>query len=124
VREGKSVIEKYEFGQLRVDGKQYQHDVIIYPGNVPGRDRVNADWWRKEGHRLDEADLNEVLEAKPEMLVVGTGYYGRMKVPEETIEFLANSGIEVSVLPTKEACEKYNQLRASRKVVATLHLTC
>ena len=118
------MIEKYEFGQLRVDGKQYQHDVIILPGEVPGRDRVNAHWWRKEGHRLDKADLNEVLEMKPEVLVVGTGYCGCMKVPEETIDFLASSGIEVSVLPTKEACEKYNQTRGSRKVAATLHLTC
>ena len=118
------MIENYEFGQLRVDGKQYQHDVIIYPGIVPGSDRVNARWWRKEGHRLNKADLNEVLEVKPEMLVVGTGYYGRMKVPEESIEFLTNSGIEVSVLPTKEACEKYNQTRGTRKVAAALHLTC
>ena len=33
---------------------------------------------------MDKADLNEVLETKPEILVVGTGYYGRMKVPKET----------------------------------------
>lgn len=114
------MIDKYDFGVLQVDGKEYRRDVIIYPEPA----RVDASWWRKEGHRLDPADLDAVVKAKPEVLVVGTGYNGCMKVPAETLEFLKNVGIEVYAEPTVQACQKYNELRDIRKVVAALHLTC
>jgi hypothetical protein len=118
------MIESYEFGVLRIDGKEYHSDVIIYPESSPGGSRVDGSWWRKEGHRLDRADLESVMKARPEVLVVGTGYYGRMEVPTETRELLKDAGIELCAEPTRQACEKYNQLRAVRKVAAALHLTC
>jgi len=116
------MIEKYEFGRIRIDGKDYSRDVIIYGGDEPVK--VDGSWWRKEGHRLDKADLEAMVRAKPEVLVVGTGYYGQMKVPPETLDFLNSLGIEVQAAETKEACQKYNELRDIRKVVAALHLTC
>ena len=118
------MIEKYDFGVLRINGKEYHRDVIIYPEGVRGGARVDASWWRKEGHRLDRADLDEVVKAKPEVLVVGTGYDGCMRVPEETVEFLNKVGVELYAAPTREACRKYNELKDTRKVVAALHLTC
>ncbi len=123
-RKGSAMIEKYDFGELRVDGEEYRRDVIIYPEDAHGGQRVDASWWRKEGHRLDKADLDEVVKTKPEMLVVGTGYYGCMKVPKETIEFLEKLEIKLFAGPTQEACQKYNELKDVRKVVAALHLTC
>jgi hypothetical protein len=116
------MIEKYGFGQIRIDGKDYSRDVIIYPEREEAR--VDGSWWRKEGHRLDRADLDEVVKAKPEVLIVGTGYYGQMKVPPETLDLLNSLGIEVQAADTKEACQKYNELKDIRKVVAALHLTC
>jgi len=118
------MIEKYDFGMLHVDGKEYHSDVIIYPESVSGSERVDASWWRKEGHRLNRMDLEDVVKAQPEVLVVGTGYSGCMTVPRETAEFLRGLGIELHAARTAEACRKYNQLRGTRKVVAALHLTC
>jgi hypothetical protein len=118
------MIEKYDFGILRVDGMEYRHDVILYPEGSGRGERVQANWWRQEGHRLDKADLEEVVKAKPEMLVVGTGYYGSMQVPPETIDFLNRLGIEVCAEPTQQACRRYNEVKDIRKVVAALHLTC
>ena len=112
-----------------MDGKEYRRDVIIYPepagpNRASAAARVDGSWWRKEGHRLDKADLDAVVKARPEVLVVGTGYNGCMKVPAETLEFLKNVGIEVYAEPTEKACQKYNELKDVRKVVAALHLTC
>ena len=45
------MIEGYEFGRLRVDGKEYRRDVIIYPEEFRGGQRVDATWWHKEGQR-------------------------------------------------------------------------
>ncbi len=112
-------IEAYSFGKITISGKTYTSDVIIYP------DSVDPSWWREEGHVLSIKDLQAVLAAKPETLVVGTGYYGMMRVPGETKSFLLSSGIEVRIEQTSRAVELYNDLSGkNRNVIAALHLTC
>mgnify|MGYP001046035465 CR=1 FL=1 len=111
-------IESYRFGQIVVDGRRYTSDLIIFP------DRVQPDWWREEGHSLSQADIWEVFADPPEVLVIGLGAMGCMRVPEETLAALQKAGIEVMALPTQRACEAYNELAGSKKVVAALHLTC
>jgi len=39
------------------------------------------------------------------------GIWERLQVCPETLEFLANSGIEVEVLQTEAAVERFNELR-------------
>jgi len=111
-------ITGYRFGRLEVDGRRYTRDVIIYP------DHVRGNWWREQGHLLGLQDLDEVFQSDPEVLIVGQGAFGRMRVPEETRAGIRSRGIELFVLPTQEACEAYNRLREQRRVVAALHLTC
>ena len=112
------MIDSYEFGRIVVNGKRYDSDLIVFS------DKVRSGWWRKEGHRLHVEDLKEVLEVKPEVLVVGTGYSGLMTVPPETRKYIESKGIELMVQKTTEACETFNRLGKSREVVAALHLTC
>jgi len=113
------VIEFYDFGQITIDGRRYTRDLIIIP------DRVKDNWWRREGHQLSMHDLKEVVEAKPEVLVIGTGYNGYMDVPSDVQDFFASKKIELVVEKTSEACKTYNRLAQSkRRVVAALHLTC
>jgi hypothetical protein len=112
------MIDSYDFGRITIDGKRYSTDLLVFP------DKVKTDWWRKEGHRFQIADLKEVLEANPEVLVVGTGYWGMMNVPPQTRNYIESEGIELIVQKTAEACQTFNHLIESRKVVAALHLTC
>jgi len=44
--------------------------------------RVVADWWRQQGHVLDALDVDDILSARPEYLVVGRGSPGNMVVAE------------------------------------------
>ncbi len=111
-------IDSYTFGSLVVDGKMYTSDVIIYPG------RVDPSWWRKEGHRLRTADLAEVLDAKPEVLIVGTGYSGMMVVPEETKNHIRSKGIEIYIETTGRAVGLFNTMQGKKTIIAALHLTC
>jgi hypothetical protein len=111
-------IESYRFGQLVIDGQPYDRDVIILP------DGVRGGWWRKEGHALQPADLEVVLEVQPDLLVVGQGANGRMRVTQETYQTLEAAGIELVVQPTAQACQSYNRLCEQRVVAAALHLTC
>ncbi len=112
-------IESYDFGRIVIAGQTYTSDLILLP------DRVLPNWWRREGHTLHPDDLKEVLEAHPPVLVVGTGYVGRMRVLPECEALLSRQGIRLIARETREACRTYNELRrAGQKVAAALHLTC
>ena len=115
------MIESYEFGTIVIKGKRYRSDVIVFP------DRVLDGWWRREGHRLNVGDLDEVLKAEPQpkVLIVGTGYSGLMKVSDEVEQLLSSRGIKLIAEPTKQACQTFNDLLRTRKrVVSAFHLTC
>ncbi len=112
-------IDSYSFGYIVINGKAYSSDVIIYG------DRVDAAWWRKEGHRLHPDDIVDVLNALPDILIIGTGYAGVMSVPEKTIEHITSRGIDVRVERTGRAVDTFNALQEKKKhVIAALHLTC
>jgi hypothetical protein len=112
-------IDQYRFGHIDIEGHGYDADVIIFP------ERVQERWWRQEGHRLGRQDLKTVLAENPDVLVVGTGYYGRMLVPEETLDALRSAGIDVRIEKTSSAVEEFNRLqRECARIVAALHLTC
>lgn len=112
-------IKGCSFGSIKIDGHEYTRDVIIYPH------RVDSTWWRKEGHRLQIEDIGDVLEAKPQVLIVGTGQYGSMKIDKEVEDLLRSKGIELRAAETPEACQIHNRLIKSKRIVITaLHLTC
>lgn len=115
------LIESYSFGIMVINGKRYESDVLVFP------ERVKDGWWRKEGHRLYVEDLIEVFNYKPtfEFLIVGTGYYGLMKVSPNVEKTLNSKGIRLIVKATKEAYKTFNKLSKSKKRVAgAFHLTC
>ena len=111
-------IESYRFGHIVIDGQLYTRDVILLA------DRVIPNWWRKEGHALYPEDLDAVFEAAPEVLIVGQGKPGRLRVNLETERALHAAGIELVALPTEKACHAYNERRERQSVAAALHLTC
>lgn len=113
------MIEDYTFGRLVVSGETHTRDAIVFP------DHVRANWWRRKGHEVCPADLEEVLPAAAEVVVFGTGAHGLVKVLPEAREALLATGAAVIDEPTPSACETFNRLQAEgRKVVAALHLTC
>ncbi len=113
------MIDSYSFGQIVIDGQAYWSDVIIYG------DRVDAKWWRKEGHRLQPEDIADILNARPDILIIGTGYAGVMTVPGKTVDHIVSRGIDVKVERTGRAVDLFNALQAKKKfVIAALHLTC
>lgn len=117
----KALITSYEFGAMVVDGKRYTSDLIIFP------ERVFSGWWRREGHEICVEDLKEILSQTPppEVLVVGTGYSGLVKILPEVEKVLKEHGIKLIAQPTREACKTFNELlKTGKRVVGAFHLTC
>jgi hypothetical protein len=113
------MIESYNFGKIIINSEEYHSDIIIYKNNIDDK------WWRKEGHNLCIDDLKEIIDEKPDTLIIGTGCYGLMKVPEELIENIKSYGIkQVIVKKTGDASDEYNKLCKKKNIVAAFHLTC
>ena len=113
-----NIIDSYHFGQIAIDGKKYSSDVILFP------DRVQDIWRRNKSHELTLEDISEAINENPEVLIVGTGASGLMRVLPDVQKELEARDIKLIMEPTNEACDIYNQLSHSQKVVAALHLTC
>ncbi len=90
-------IDNYRFGHIVIDGKEYRSDVKIFP------DRIEANWWRTDGHILDTSDIQDILEAPPKLLIIGTGSAGVLKVPERTKKIIKDRGIKLIIERTTKA---------------------
>jgi len=112
------MIESYNFGKIIINSKEYHSDIIIFKNSIDDK------WWRRESHNLCIEDIKKILDNKPETLIIGTGYYGLMKVPSELIKYLESKNIEVIIKRTKDACDEYNTLHQKKNVVAAFHLSC
>lgn len=114
-----NLVESYRFGKIKVQGKSYSSDLIIFP------DLIHSNWWRKKGHLLHLEDLEILKDTEIDSLVIGTGSIGRMKVPEEVINKLKQKEINVIVCKSAEAVERYNNLaKAGNNAALAIHLTC
>ena len=112
-------IEGFQFGRITVDGQLYTNDLKVC-GN-----RVIYPWWRKSGHRVEFEDVRDLVEAGPEIIVLGQGDPGNMKAAKELKEYLQDRGISLYEIPTREAVQEYVRLaEQGREVCLGLHLTC
>ena len=114
------MIDQYTTGShMTVKGRKYRKDLKIIHGEVIG------DWWRREGHRLANRDIDDIFSARPKILVIGTGYAGNMRVPDAVRRALEDARIQVIAQTTADATATFNRLAEEGKDVAgAFHLTC
>ncbi len=112
-------IENYSFGRMIVDGEKYGNDLMVCG------DSVKSNWVREEGHLLKPNDLEWVVEREPDLLIVGKGSSGRMKITERTRSRLKEREIYLWSDKTDEAVDYFNSKQGgSELVAAAFHLTC
>ncbi len=113
------MIERHSFGSMTISGKRYTSDLKIING------QVFPDWWRKTGHSVAIDEVTDILDAKPDYLIIGSGKFGLMKVGDRLRRHLSECGIQVIVERSKFAMKTYNQMYADGKNIAgAFHLSC
>lgn len=112
------MIESYTFGHMVVNGQEYASDIILFP------DKIKDSWWRESGHKVCLKDLKDVFKEEPEVLVIGTGFTGLMRVEEEVKDSAQLKGIELIIEKTKKAVERFNTVASKKKTIGAFHLTC
>jgi hypothetical protein len=117
-------ITHLSWGRLEVEGKDAAFkDAKLWPGGC-------REWdWNETGTRhrpgIQPADVEELVEHGADTVVLSKGINERLQVKSETLDTLKERGIDVDVLQTEQAVERYNALQAEGKAVAGLfHSTC
>lgn len=112
-------IEDFSFGRIVVDGVAYSNDIKIIGG------RVFAGWWRKSGHKVEIEDVQEMIAARPEVLVIGKGNPGLMQTSASLRKLLKDNEIELIEEKTVKAVQTFNRLfKTGKTVYAGFHVGC
>jgi hypothetical protein len=120
----KPEINNTSFGSITIEKNEYDHDVIInLAGEVNKRRKKLSKRVFGTSHTisLDEAEF--IYEEGTEIVVIGTGQYGMVKLSKEAVSFFEEKNVEAILMPTSEALHKWNRER-NKKVVGLFHVTC
>ncbi len=112
-------ISHLSWGHIEVEGHPTFKDAKIFPGGA-------REWyWRETGTRhvpgIQPADVRELIEHGARAVVLSRGIWQRLQVCPETLELLAKNDIQVEVLQTEDAVERFNVLRETMPVGGLFH---
>ena len=115
-------ISHLSWGRIEVEGHLPFKDAKIFPGGA-------REWdWRETGTRhvpgIQPADVQELIEHGARTVVLSKGVWERLQVCPETLEVLSKNDIQVEVLQTEAAVERFNELRENIAVGGLFHSTC
>lgn len=116
-------IDSFSFGSIVVDGKKYRKDLIFLPDDTVKQ--------RKGGflmfgsHDIKKQEIEELFQAGAEVALVGIGTSSKARVSDEGKNYAQEANLELSILPSHDVVEKWNQmLGQGKKVAALIHITC
>ncbi len=116
-------IDATEFGAITVNGKTYEHDVIIrLSGGVEKRRKRLSKEQYGTSHVISKAEAKFVFEKGCDLLIVGTGQDGNVSLLPEASAYFSKKDCRVVAQRTPEAILTFNRSR-DRKV-ALMHVTC
>jgi hypothetical protein len=113
-------IDDFSFGRIKIDGKEYDHDVVIDRGSIGKRHKKPSKVFTQFDHTPLSA--KEDIPWNCHRLIIGTGAYGRLPVMSEVVEEAAKRHVELVCLPTLQAIPKVNE--GDSETNAVLHVTC
>ncbi len=115
------LFENLAFGSIRINGVEYDHDVVVDCGRVSERKKGPSKPFRCQfGHTPLTA--NEGIPWHCHRLVIGTGIYGRLPVSPDIQLQAGHRKVELVVIPTEQAVALLNEQPPHTNAI--LHLTC
>ena len=114
--------ELLRFGEIEVDGKRYDHDILIDGGEVRKRKKSSSKRFRDEyGHT--PLSVEEDIPWGGTQLIIGTGMYGKLPIMPAVEAEAKRRGIKLVAAPTEQACQLLSSAKHA-EAFAILHVTC
>jgi hypothetical protein len=116
-------IDRTQFGSVTIDGKLYEHDVLIrLGGKVEKRKKKLSKAVYGTSHIISLAEARHVHQQGAVRLLIGAGQSGTVTLSPEAAAYLERHRCQVQLLPTPEVIPVWNQ--AEGAVLGLLHVTC
>ena len=116
-------IDKTRFGWIEIDGRRYDHDVIIrMNGTVKKRKKKLSKAVYGTSHILSLDEAKHTYKKGASHIVIGTGQNGVLELSDKASAYFELKGVTVEALPTPKAIRAWN--RARGKVIGLFHVTC
>ena len=119
-------IEEFSWGRFTINGLIHSEtgegvgkDICMIDGQVSA-------WTARKGHRLKPKMVACIFDQEIDILVIGNGVNGAIKVLKKTQKLIKDNGIQkIIIRKTPDACQVYNQLaREGERVALLAHGTC
>jgi hypothetical protein len=116
-------IDGTEFGNITINGKTYDHDVVIrLDGDVVKRKKKLSKKLYGTSHVVSMDEAQFVFEKGAELLIVGSGQEGNVHLSPEAEDYFSKKGCEVLIQPTPAALHAFNGTPG--KKIGLFHVTC
>jgi hypothetical protein len=111
------------FGTITIDGKTYEHDVVVrLSGEVVRRKKRLSKKLYGTSHVLSKDEAKFLFEKGCNQVVIGSGQMGNVQLSAEAEAYFETKGCEILLKPTPEAIRMFNRSRARR--IGLFHVTC
>jgi hypothetical protein len=119
----KPQIDHTEFGQINIDGKAYEYDVLIKPdGSVTKRKKKLSKKVYGTSHTLSVDEAIYIYDDTADKLIIGNGQYGVLELSPAAVEFFKEKGIEVVIEKTPVSANIWNTTQGN--LIGLFHVTC
>ncbi len=116
-------IQTTRFGAITIDGKEYDHDVMIrLDGEVKKRKKKASKKIYGTSHKLSKDEAKIIYEKGADQVIIGSGQMGVLKLSSEAEKYFAHKECRVLIKRTPRAIEKWNE--AQGKTIGVFHVTC
>jgi hypothetical protein len=106
---------------VTVNQKTYARDIFITAdGQVKKRPIDKSLELYGDSHTVGPKELEKACKGGPEVLFIGTGRSGQLKLTDESERYLTQRSIKFQKLPTPDAIVAYNKSKARK--AAVLHV--
>ncbi len=116
-------IDNTTFGEITIDGKTYDHDVVIrLSGEIVKRKKKLSKKLYGTSHVLSEDEAKFLFEKGCDQIIIGSGQMGNVELSPEAAAYFRKKDCEVLLKPTPEAIRMFNRSHAHK--VGLFHVTC
>lgn len=116
-------IEGLKFGEITVNGKRYDTDVVIARGEVRERDKTPSRGKKAKYGGHTPLTLEERIPWDCKVLLIGIGMDGALPVEEALKKEAEKRGVQLILLETPKAVEHLEK-SYSEEMNVILHVTC
>ena len=116
-------IDKTSFGSITIDGKTYEHDVIVrLSQEVKKRKKKLSKQVYGTSHIVSLDEARHIYEKGCGVIIIGSGQHGALRLSEEAERYFEKKDCKVILQETPTAIRTFNQTRG--KKIGMFHVTC